>query len=517
MYPSATQSVQKTFLPANTTKRLAQDLKYLQDNPIVNANAAPIEDNLCQWKCCVVGSEGTAYAGIPIYFVLEFTEQYPIKAPHAYFLSQITYRGGASLKDDKGRTVVCLDLFGNFGAIHSEWGKDNQASGWSPAYNVATILVQMQAMLASEEYLSTSKSDIDRLKRDQIEDKYLLDVPKEAKSNVSSDLTTLCCYMTKCTLKDKELFGYGINVNEKNGMITSPCEYLSKTAYDNGVRVSTTNQVFKFWLPLYVNDDHWKSAKKLFYETITQIYKTMNKPKAGVEEMAVYILSSAMNNSVVEVMNAKNNLSANDKFIDGYFNFYRLLMEVKKDHATIVKSANSKVEQFLVRTENRSKTKVANLGDWLILLLISDKYKWNDVAEAFVEECDARNVFWYVQGSYNSRPMCPELADGTIRKGRCEKVFTAAATSRNLVCFQTKFLSIASQYDLKQFDERCGLTDDQTKQTLKNIYIQINDLKTWNDYFQWNGMKQLSEEERCDQLLKSLKLSQEKGYHGKKK
>src|SRR5581483_11885521 len=173
MYPNTNKSVQSNFLPTNVTKRLAQDLKYLQDNPIIGANAAPIEDNLAQWKCCVVGTEGTAYAGVPIYFVLEFTDQYPIKAPHAYFLSSITYRGGASMKDDKGRTVVCLDLFGNFGDIHREWQTDNQASGWSAAYNIATILIQMQAVFAGGDYLSNSQHDVERVKQDKIDQKYL--------------------------------------------------------------------------------------------------------------------------------------------------------------------------------------------------------------------------------------------------------------------------------------------------------------------------------------------------------
>lgn len=519
MYSGVTQSVSSTFLPANTTKRLAQDLKYLQENPLVNANACPIDDNLSQWKCCVVGAEGTSYADIPIYFVLEFTEQYPIKAPHAYFLSSIAYHGGASLKDDKGRTVVCLDLFGNFGAIHSEWGKDNQASGWSPAYNVSTILIQMQAMLASGEYLSSSKQDIERVKRDKIDQKYILDVPREVQKRtvVSSSLDRIICYMSKCTLDDNELFGYGINVNGKNGMITSACEYLSKSAFDNGVRASSTNQGFKLWLPLFINGGHWKKAQKLFYESITQIYKLTKKPKTTLEEMVVYVLSSAMNNNVVEVMNAKNNLSANDKFIDGYFSFYRLLMEAKKDNPNMVKIANNAISQFLTNPENRSKDKVANLGDWLILLLLSDKYKWTDVSEAFVEECDTRNVFWYVQGSYNSRPMHPELLDAANTKDRCQKVFSATETSRNLVCFQTQFLSMASQYDLKKLDSDNGLTDEQTKQSLKNIYNQITSLKNWNDYFQWNQMKTMSDEERCMQLLKALKLSSDKGYHGKKK
>jgi hypothetical protein len=42
--------------------------------------------------------------------------------------------------------VICLDILGNFGNYHQEW-KDSVGSGWSPAYTVTTLLVQLQSVL----------------------------------------------------------------------------------------------------------------------------------------------------------------------------------------------------------------------------------------------------------------------------------------------------------------------------------------------------------------------------------
>jgi hypothetical protein len=385
----------------------------------------------------------------------------------------------------------------------------------------------MQAVLAGgDNYLSTNEKDILPVKNAKIAEKYLIDVPTE--ENISSFTIKRCkklsqpicpisCYMSKVSLPDYETFGYGITVNNRNGSVSSQCEYLSCTAFENGVRVSSTNQQFQYWLPLFINNKHWLLSKDLFYKTMKDIYSATGKPminNISIEEMSLYVLSSVMNNNVVEVMNAKNNLSANDKFIDGYFAFYRLLLQVKKEYPNISTIADKKIETFLQSSNNRSKNTVPNLGDWLILLLVSNKYKWTNVSSTFIEECDARNVFWYVQGNYNNPAKCPELSNTTVTTGRCTKVFDATQTSRNLVCFQTKFLSIAEQYNIAHLDSQNGLTDDNTKKLLKDVHTKISEIKNWNGYFTWNNMKEISEGDRCSQLINAVKSSQERGYHG---
>ena len=113
MWSSATDSAATTLRPS-AIRRLMGDLMDLIRHPIPHANAMPFDDaDLRIWKCVIVGKSGP-YIDVPIYFTLEFPEDYPNSAPSAYFSSPISYKGGASVIDSKGRSVVCLDLFGNF-------------------------------------------------------------------------------------------------------------------------------------------------------------------------------------------------------------------------------------------------------------------------------------------------------------------------------------------------------------------------------------------------------------------
>lgn len=513
MWGSVSDSI-ATVLTVPATRRLMSDLMNLIKSPIPYANASPIDEaDLRIWKCVVQGRDGP-YNGIPIYFTLEFPSDYPNSAPHAYFNSPITYHGGAQVKDAKGRSVVCLDLFGNFSKIHTEWG--SSASGWSPSYTVSTILLQMQSAIM-DTYLDKSSKSVELVRNFKVPDELLLDIPTgDAMKTVSTPSIQLpMCYVTRELIsKSGEIFCYGVTVPDRpNGSLTSPCEHLSVKAFVEGTRKSSTNREFGEFLPLYIKETHWTSdTQTLFCESIDKLYRSLKRPDIPNYQKPFVILSSLMNSSVVEVMNAKDHATANDKFIDGYFAFYRLLVEMTRLFPKLITYANTQIEQFLTDSSKRSKNTVPNLGEWLILLLVADKYEWKDVAHAFMEECDVRNVYWYVQGSRTAPGRYRELANTTIREGRTLKVFEVTPISRHLVCFQIKFIQDAKTTNLKLLDENYGLTPVETKTKLKEIYNKIVNFKNWEEHFRWCGVEPVSDEIRCDQLIEAVKISNTKGY-----
>lgn len=516
MWGSVSDSV-ATVLTPSATRRLMTDLVGLIKSPVPYANASPIDDaDLRIWKCVVQG-RGGPYDGIPIYFTLEFPSDYPNSAPHAYFNSPIAYHGGAQVKDAKGRSVVCLDLFGNFGKIHTEWG--SSASGWSPSYSVSTILLQMQSAIM-DSYLDKSPKSVEQVRSFKVPSELLLDIPTEeptssSTSSFKSSVELPMCYVTRDSIsKLGEAFCYGIGVPDRpSGSLTSPCEHLNVKAFTEGVRKSSTNKSFSEILPLYIKEQHWtKETQILFCESVDKLYNSLKRPNVPNYQKSFTVLASLMNSSVVEVMNARDHATANDKFIDGYFAFYRLLVEMTRLFPKLVTYANTQIEQFLTDTTKRSKDTVPNLGEWIILLLVTDKYTWNDVASAFMEECDVRNVFWYVQGTRTAPPRYPALSNTTIRDGRTHQVFEATPISRHLVCFQVRFIQDAKTTDLKLLDENYGMTPTETKTRLKKIYQEIVGIKNWGEHFRWCGVEPVSNDIRCDQLIEAVKISNKKGY-----
>jgi len=321
------------------------------------------------------------------------------------------------------------------------------------------------------------------------------------------------CYATQQSLPEVVL-GYGVAV--ASNQVTSPCEYLSLAAFQSGIRNGTRNQRFEYWIPLYINKAHFDQAKshlitncQVLYKALSQTSKTL-RPDAPVPLQIFEILSSAMNNMVVEVMNNKNNLTANDKFIDGYFAFYRLLTEAVRQNPKLGEHVDKAITAFLQGPDARTKAVVPNLGNWLIGLLISGKHGWHNVASAFILECDARNVFWYAKGNKNNPPKFPDLIQVKPNQGRAKKVFQATETSRNLVCFQVKFLQMTKEIPIEKLDANYGIPTEAVRTVLKNAYASIMAMKDWDDYFRW--LKIPLSTNREAELVAALDLSRKNKY-----
>lgn len=138
-----------------TQRRLLKDLKQLHEEPIPLAAARPCSDqDLTLWDGTIGVEMQVTHIGcvtVPLHFLIDFPADYPQSAPNIGFSFEFQYRGGAEyiMPDGrlKGKKVICLDVLGNFQSYHTEW-KDTVGSGWSPAYTVTTLLVQLQSVLS---------------------------------------------------------------------------------------------------------------------------------------------------------------------------------------------------------------------------------------------------------------------------------------------------------------------------------------------------------------------------------
>jgi len=321
------------------------------------------------------------------------------------------------------------------------------------------------------------------------------------------------CYVTKTSFKEGAFLGYGIHVeNPQNGALSSPCEYMTLEAFNSGTRRSSTNQAFEFWLPILVKTDLWKDKVKAYFLHRVRLIAEGIKYNSTPHSTILKVCSSLMNQLVVEVMNNQGNVTANDKFINGYFSLYLLMKQYGKDDANLVKLADDQLGLFIGSAQRRSKKDFPNLGELLIYLTVSQKYAWKDIAFAFQQECDARNFFWYAIGNQRTPPKYPDLKNPSAQ-GRPAKVFTATQVSRNLVMFQVRFSRLAQSLTLEAMDANFGLASPESRDQLKGAYVQITKAANWGDYFTWLEMPVPDDATRSKQLVDALNLSKSHGYH----
>jgi len=94
------------------------------------------------WQAVIFGPDDTSWEGGTFKLVLEFTEDYPNKAPHVRFLTKMFH---PNIYNDG---QICLDILQNL---------------WSPIYDISAILTSIQSLLCDPNPASPANSEASKL------------------------------------------------------------------------------------------------------------------------------------------------------------------------------------------------------------------------------------------------------------------------------------------------------------------------------------------------------------------
>jgi ubiquitin-conjugating enzyme E2 C len=131
---------------ASTLRRLQSELMQLMSAKTPGISAFPDGDNLFSWTGTIEGSAGTVYEGMRFKLHLRFSTNYPYSAPTVRFETACFHPN----VDQYGN--ICLDIL-----------KDQ----WSAVYNIKTILLSIQSLLADPNCDSPLNGYAAQLWRDQ--------------------------------------------------------------------------------------------------------------------------------------------------------------------------------------------------------------------------------------------------------------------------------------------------------------------------------------------------------------
>jgi len=109
-------------------KRIIKETERLIADPAPGISAVPHEDNLRYFDVAIAGPQGSPFEGGLFKLELFLPEEYPMSPPKVRFLTKIYHPN----IDKLGR--ICLDIL-----------KDK----WSPALQIRTVLLSIQALLSS--------------------------------------------------------------------------------------------------------------------------------------------------------------------------------------------------------------------------------------------------------------------------------------------------------------------------------------------------------------------------------
>ena len=124
-------------------RRLLKDLKELmaEGSNLTTITALPTE-SLFTWHCNLRPDEGP-YAGTIFHIILEFPQNYPHSPPKVNLCTSMRHPNVFDGWRDDGYPYICLDML-------KEHTVNDAYAGWTSAYTVMSLLLQLQSFLFSE-------------------------------------------------------------------------------------------------------------------------------------------------------------------------------------------------------------------------------------------------------------------------------------------------------------------------------------------------------------------------------
>ncbi|KAH0609310.1 uncharacterized protein H6S33_012796 [Morchella sextelata] len=400
----------------------------------------------------------------------------------------------------------------------------------------------------------------------------------------------LRCFFLRTPLHTpSNLLGVGVHIDEKTGMLESSFDWLSMDAFEKfKVRKSVDKKEFEFFLPLGFSPAHFDraySSKKLF--EYIDLIDAKNTKKRGVSgpgntlfalngaERRMNVLYRFCNSIVVSLMRAtdelysggavgdegkagKTLLFASEKACIGYLQIYHLLLCIMRQEPELRKRAVERIKAFCADDQNRSKSSVPDLGEFIVMAAVvagSDKsasagtttlapfnggrkaeaeegwiiagqkkrqlektgssISWRkDLVGPFTDEVFTRNARWAIQ-------KYPILANkySVDPSQRIRKSFDASRTSLRLVMFQVFFLeTFTAEHITRQMDSQYGFAGPEVPAMITRGIKEIYEVNGYKQFCERVGFKgavggEWWPEAMSRVLLSAVERSEMKGYH----
>eukprot|EP01125_Pyxidicula_operculata_P013392 TRINITY_DN443_c0_g1_i1.p1 TRINITY_DN443_c0_g1~~TRINITY_DN443_c0_g1_i1.p1 ORF type:complete len:1172 (+),score=270.57 TRINITY_DN443_c0_g1_i1:16-3531(+) len=535
----------QVVVPTNSAchKRLMHDWKEVKQNPLPMISADILNNNLCYWHCNIVGPRRTRYENCVFHISMTFPSNYPSSPPE---INVLHYLAHPNVHNNR----ICLDM--------TDGISSGPYTGWSSAYTIQSILVQLQSFLFDENLDDIDPSDIElavrgckefkctdcehipnrpwpkitmmHRERDDVDDDDEVQgkgVVGGDKSNVQKTILDsikeeLICFHTKVPYNVKPI-GIGLSVkrNPRSNAIqsiTTSTDYLSIYAYNNlKIRKTAYNKPFGYWLPLYINSEHGPKAMKLAKKAISLI--STGKVDQFEHKMVLEVLPSAMSSLIVELSIQKTYSSI--KVLDTFCALHHLLLKFALEYPDLIEMADKKVRNFINMESARHKDIVPNLGEFFCLLMLSN-VTWDEFKMAYQEESMHRSVFWILSDYPALNKTTP---DPEIDKERIEKSFASSGTGGRLLMIYLYFIQhiakpkgstieqVASQYD-----SLCGRPRFDLVESLQEYIHTINKKKinSFHKLFKEVGYPAVTDEKLLEMLRNAVSMSKKKQYHGQR-
>lgn len=411
--------------------------------------------------------------------------------------------------------------------------------GWSSAYTILSILIQLQSFLFETLFEVGDKTS--QIKK-QIQESNLYSCPnKNCKHGgklacwppfnaAETDLSKfklveseknifqkeLVCFHTKLTSKNTCL-GIGLSTTKipRTGAISqaSPClDLLSIKAFiKEGVREGIEKRKFTNWMPLYFGEEKERTLH-LGKKAISMLYN--NNTKRFQPSMIIDIFPKIM--LTLEFLMMDEKLHCSIRLIRLWCHIHAIFLLFLESFPEAYELLEKRLSDFIKDESKRLKDQTPNLGVLPCLLLVSNNFKIEDLMNLYFEEQLDRQVFWMLQ-------QVPELGQDHFEKNfgeqRAKYTFKIQSTSYQILALSLMLIreikgKKANKELLAQYEDNFGKLTNEQEEKIQKKCFEILKLDNYQDFFSNIGMGKLDNDAVMEKLKQAIINSKKKKYHG---
>lgn len=527
-----------------STLRLLKDFNEInsQENPLLTVSAVPIDDSLFMWHVNLISNTDNVYKGTILHLDMRFSDFYPKVPPKIKVLNN-KFTHPNILSDGS----ICMDILTNNSC-------DKVLEGWTPAYSVYSILLQLQAfffLVTPPSYvISALPTETEKVQKEELlenlrkaneftckqcghkgssnpkpgfpevgeKQKNFIMSEKAYKESIRNEFS---CILKKTSFIEYPL-GYGVSIQRiaRTGDIKGVNiinKYLSiKSFQKQRIRnFGTKSTNFTHWFPLYFGKtDIPERFEKLTQHALSMISNGNTKnfsPDSILKvfpKVIIYMVSQIVG----------DNTDLNSKSIKTLLHFYRSFRFMLDKNPNVQHSLEEYLNKFITNPVNRLKENTPSLGDLLAMALMTKNDSYKDLVVPYIEESLDRSVFWMIK----SLPELEELIESSsIDDVRSKVCFNAGIVGHQILLFfnyiNSKILmkgEMTNEKIVEKLDEEFGVLGEDCLYNHTKKIKEILKVDSYTKYYEFLNLPVPSEKEFNIKIKQAFQNSLAKKYHG---